>query len=108
MARYATMASRADVARRRLGRPVTLAEKVLFNHLEDPEHQPLERGRAYAEFRGARVAIQDATAQMALLQFMSAGLPAVQAPTTVHCDHLIQARDGADADLSTAEQTNRE
>ena len=102
------MASCADTARRRLGRPVTLSEKVLFNHLEDPDHQPLERGRSYAEFRVDRVAMQDATAQMALLQFMSAGLPAVQAPTTVHCDHLIQARRGADADLSAAEQANQE
>ena len=107
-ARYATMVSRADVARQRLGRPVTLAEKILFNHLEDPDHQPLERGRSYAEFRVDRVAMQDATAQMALLQFMSAGLPAVQVPTTVHCDHLIQARNGADADLTAAEQANQE
>ncbi len=102
------MASRAGTARRRLGRAVTLAEKILFNHLEEPENQALERGRSYAEFRVDRVAMQDATAQMALLQFMSAGLPAVQVPTTVHCDHLILARQGADADLSAAEVANQE
>ncbi|MGH9225923.1 MAG: aconitate hydratase [Acidimicrobiales bacterium] len=102
------MAERAGVARRRLGRPLTLAEKILFNHVGDPEGQGLERGRSYAEFRVDRVAMQDATAQMALLQFMSAGLPQVQVPTTVHCDHLIQARVGARPDLATAEQANQE
>jgi aconitate hydratase len=106
--RYATMAERAETGRRRLGRPLTLAEKILFNHLEDPEGQPLVRGRAYAEFRVDRVAMQDATAQMALLQFMSAGLPRVQVPTTVHCDHLIQAKVGARTDLAVAEEANQE
>ena len=108
LSRYATAESSVALARRRLGRPVTLAEKILFNHLADPEGQPLERGHAYAEFRVDRVAMQDATAQMALLQFMSAGLPEVQVPTTVHCDHLIQARVGAREDLAAAEEVNRE
>src|SRR5262245_52869495 len=102
------MAERSATARRRLGRPVTLAEKILFNHLDDAEGQELKRGHSYAEFRVDRVAMQDATAQMALLQFMSAGLPRVQVPSTVHCDHLIQARSGAAADLATAETTNQE
>jgi aconitate hydratase len=79
----------------------------VFDHLADRE-QPLERGRSYAEFRVDRVAMQDATAQMALLQFMSAGLPRVQVPTTVHCDHLIQARDGATVDLHAAQEANQE
>ncbi len=105
---YATLPERAASARRRLRRPVTLSEKILFNHLDDPEAQALERGRAYAAFRVDRVAMQDATAQMALLQFMTAGLPQVQVPTTVHCDHLIQARVGAAADLAAAEDVNRE
>ena len=106
--RYATMADRVGTGRRRLARPLTLSEKILFNHLEDPGGQELARGRSYAEFRVDRVAMQDATAQMALLQFMSAGLPRVQVPTTVHCDHLIQAKVGARADLAVAEDVNQE
>src|SRR4051795_5866246 len=105
---YGRLAQRSDVARRRLGRPVTLAEKILFNHLADPEGQPLERGRSYSELYPDRVAMQDATAQMALLQFMTAGLPRVAVPTTVHCDHLIQAHDGARVDLLAAVETNQE
>ena len=83
----------------RLGRPLTLAEKILVNHLDDPTSQEIERGRSYADFDPDRVAMQDATAQMALLQFMTAGLPEVAVPSTVHCDHLIQAKAGADIDL---------
>ncbi len=105
---YQRLAERVAVGHRRLGRPLTLAEKILVAHLDDPEGQELVRGRSYAEFRPDRVAMQDATAQMALLQFMTAGLAAVQVPTTVHCDHLIQAREGAAADLSAAERANRE
>src|SRR5437868_4457966 len=105
---YDRLAQRSEVARRRLGRPVTLAEKILFNHLADPEGQPLERGRSYSELYPDRVAMQDATAQMALLQFMTAGLPRVAVPTTVHCDHLIQAHDGARIDLLAAVETNEE
>jgi len=105
---YEQIADRVGVGRRRLGRALTLAEKILIAHLHDPEAQELVRGRSYAEFRPDRVAMQDATAQMALLQFMTAGLPRVQVPTTVHCDHLIQARDGAVADLAAAETTNQE
>ena len=91
----------------RLGRPLTLTEKILINHLLDPE-QELERGTSYADFHPDRVAMQDATAQMALLQFMTAGLPEVAVPSTVHCDHLIQAKVGANIDLGVAIDTNQE
>src|SRR5438067_6093203 len=105
---YGRLAQRSEVARRRLGRPITLAEKILFNHLADPEGQSLDRGRSYSELYPDRVAMQDATAQMALLQFMTAGLPQVAVPTTVHCDHLIQARVDGKTDLEVAEDVNRE
>ena len=105
---YGRLAERVAGGRARLGRPLTLAEKILFNHLADPAAQELERGRSYAEFYPDRVAMQDATAQMALLQFMTAGLDRVAVPTTVHCDHLIQAHSGAGPDLATAVDTNAE
>src|SRR3954451_10080315 len=95
-------------ARRRLGRPLTFAEKVLFAHADGRDTVGLGRTVDYADYRPDRVAMQDATAQMALLQFMTAGLPTVQVPTTVHCDHLIQARVGADTDLRTALDVNSE
>jgi aconitate hydratase len=95
-------------AKRRLGRPLTFAEKVLFAHADDPGVVGTERGDDYADYRPDRVAMQDATAQMALLQFITAGLPRVQVQTTVHCDHLIQARVGADADLRSALDVNSE
>src|SRR5439155_23335826 len=105
---YAQLPQRVDIGRRRLGRPLTLAEKILFNHLAEPEGQALDRGRSYAELFPDRVAMQDATAQMALLQFMTAGLDSVAVPTTVHCDHLIQARVDGKTDLEVAEEANRE
>ena len=105
---YATLPERAAIGRERLGRPLTLTEKVLVNHLRDPEAQELERGESYADFDPDRVAMQDATAQMALLQFMTAGLPEVAVPSTVHCDHLIQAKVGATIDLGVAIDTNQE
>jgi aconitate hydratase len=105
---YSAFAQRLPVARERLDRPLTLAEKILFSHLRDVRGQDLERGRAYGEFNPDRVAMQDATAQMALLQFMTAGLPQVAVPSTVHCDHLIQAETGAEHDLSVANESNRE
>jgi aconitate hydratase len=95
-------------ARRRLGRPLTFAEKVLFAHADDPSTVGVDRGIDYADYRPDRVAMQDATAQMALLQFTTAGLPQVQVPSTVHCDHLIQARVGADSDLASALDVNSE
>jgi aconitate hydratase len=105
---YSRLEERVGVARQRLGRGVTLAEKILFNHLADAHGQGLDRGRSYAEFYPDRVAMQDATAQMALLQFMTAGLDEVAVPSTVHCDHLIQAHDGAAVDLLAAQETNQE
>ncbi len=105
---YATLEERVSIGRRRLGRPLTLAEKILINHLRDPEGQELERGRSYADLQPDRVAMQDATAQMALLQFMTAGLPQAAVPSTVHCDHLIQARDDGKVDLLAALDNNSE
>ncbi len=105
---YERLANRSATARARLGRPLTLTEKILANHLRDPETAETERAVSYTDFDPDRVAMQDATAQMALLQFMTAGLPQVAAPTTVHCDHLIQAKVGALADLEVAVDTNAE
>ena len=105
---YATLPDRVAIGRRRLGRPLTLTEKILVNHLRDPEAQEVQRGHSYADFHPDRVAMQDATAQMALLQFMTAGLDTVAAPTTVHCDHLIQAKEGAGIDLKIALTMNDE
>ena len=105
---YRRFPERVEVARRRLGRPLTFTEKVLIGHADDPDTVGLERATDYADYRPDRVAMQDATAQMALLQFMTAGLDQVAVPTTVHCDHLIQAHTGAVADLSTALDTNSE
>ncbi len=105
---YATLPANAALGRERLGRPLTLAEKILINHLVDPQTQEMERGRSYADFNPDRVAMQDATAQMALLQFMTAGLPQTLVPSTVHCDHLILAKTGAKLDLRDANDVNRE
>lgn len=105
---YATLPANAQLGRERLGRPLTLAEKILINHLSDPANQEMERGGSYADFHPDRVAMQDATAQMALLQFMTAGLPQTAVPSTVHCDHLISAKVGANIDLGVAIDTNRE
>jgi aconitate hydratase len=105
---YATLPANVALGRERLGRPLTLAEKILINHLVDPQTQEMERGRSYADFNPDRVAMQDATAQMALLQFMTAGLPQTLVPSTVHCDHLILAKIGAKLDLRDANDVNRE
>ena len=105
---YSTLPANAALGRKRLGRPLTLAEKILINHLSDPASQEMERGRSYADFHPDRVAMQDATAQMALLQFMTAGLPTTAVPSTVHCDHLILAKVGAKLDLRDANDVNRE
>jgi aconitate hydratase len=105
---YASLPDRVAIGRRRLGRPLTLTEKILINHLDDANNQEMERGRSYADFHPDRVAMQDATAQMALLQFMTAGLPEVAVPSTVHCDHLILAKAGADIDLKFALDINSE
>jgi len=100
---YSRMVDRVDTARNIVGKPLTLAEKILYNHLwEGKTKQSFERGVDYVDFAPDRIACQDATAQMALLQFMQAGKNKVAVPTTVHCDHLIQARIGADKDLQEA------
>jgi aconitate hydratase len=105
---YGRLAERVELGRTRLGRPLTFAEKVLVNHLRDPQNQELERGRSYSDLDPDRVAMQDATAQMALLQFMTAGLPEVAVPSTVHCDHLIQAKSEGRIDLAVANDVNAE
>eukprot|EP01025_Chloroclados_australasicus_P057503 TRINITY_DN716_c0_g2_i1.p1 TRINITY_DN716_c0_g2~~TRINITY_DN716_c0_g2_i1.p1 ORF type:complete len:834 (-),score=109.77 TRINITY_DN716_c0_g2_i1:406-2808(-) len=116
--RYAKMDERLAVVRKRLNKPLTLAEKVVYGHLDDPEHQDMERGVSYLRLRPDRVAMQDATAQMAMLQFMSSGLPKALVPSTIHCDHLIEAttqpqedrkgKFGGAADLQHAIENNKE
>ena len=106
---YAQMAERVEKAREVVGKPLTLSEKILYSHLWDVEaEKAYERGADYVNFSPDRIACQDATAQMALLQFMQAGKPKVEVPTTVHCDHLIQAKQGAAKDLKRANETSNE
>lgn len=106
---YSQMADRVDRAREITGKPLTLSEKILYSHLWDgTPFKAFQRGKDYVDFAPDRIACQDATAQMALLQFMQAGKKTVAVPTTVHCDHLIQAKQGAVADLRRANQTSNE
>ncbi|SVA23205.1 uncharacterized protein METZ01_LOCUS76059, partial [marine metagenome] len=106
---YSQLTDRVDAAKKVLQRPLTAAEKVLYSHGYDPQiNEEFSRGESYVEFSPDRVAMQDATAQMALLQFMMAGKDKVAAPTTVHCDHLIQAKVNAGTDLSVAKDINGE
>src|SRR6186713_1448237 len=106
---YAAIPGRIAAARKVVNKPLTLSEKILYSHLHvDQKLENFGRGKSYVDFAPDRVAMQDATAQMALLQFMSAGRPKVAVPSTVHCDHLIQARVGAETDLAQAIDTNRE
>ena len=106
---YASYAAKVDLAKKKLGRAMTLAEKILYAHLYDENTlSAFRRGEDYVNFRPDRVAMQDATAQMALLQFMNAGKQTSAVPATVHCDHLIQACKGAKTDLPVACQTNQE
>lgn len=106
---YAQMAERIERARTIVGRPLTLSEKILYNHLWDGlPTTAYGRGKDYVDFAPDRIACQDATAQMALLQFMQAGKSKVAVPTTVHCDHLIQAKSGAVADLKSANNSSAE
>ena len=108
-AHYAGLKSKVDAAKKTLGRPMTLAEKILYAHLhEDSPLKEYKRGEDYVFFAPDRVAMQDATAQMALLQFMMAGKEKTAVPSTVHCDHLIQAKVGADKDLTVANEINSE
>ena len=106
---YALYERKIERIRTILQRPLTLAEKILYVHLYDEKNvKNYKRGEDYVNFRPDRVAMQDATAQMALLQFMNAGKDQVAVPSTVHCDHLIQAYKGAKADIATARLTNEE
>jgi aconitate hydratase len=106
---YAALPSKVEAARKMTGKPLTLTEKILYTHLAEAlPGAPFTRGNSYVDFNPDRVAMQDATAQMALLQFMQAGRPQVAVPSTVHCDHLIQAKEGAVADLATANDKNKE
>ena len=102
------MSENLSVVRSRLNRPLTFAEKILYSHLDDPHGAEIVRGKSYLKLRPDRVACQDATAQMAILQFMSANMPSVATPTTVHCDHLIEAQLGGDKDLARAQDINKE
>ncbi len=106
---YQRFPERIATAKKTLGRPLTLTEKILYSHLtEGLVSKAYERGKSYVDFNPDRVGMQDATAQMALLQFMQAGRPKVAVPSTVHCDHLIQAKVGAKEDLNTALDKNKE
>jgi len=105
---YSRMERNLEILRRRLGRPMTLTEKLLLGHLAEPEGAELKPGESYLQLRPDRVAMQDATAQMALLQFAQADIPRVAVPTTVHCDHLIRAHEGAEKDTRRALTENDE
>ncbi len=105
---YLTTRANLEIVRKRLGRPLTLAEKVLFGHLDDAKNQDLTRGKSFLLLRPDRVAMQDATAQMALLQFMLAGRDEAAVPSTVHCDHLIRAYEGMTDDMKVAMKENDE
>ncbi|MBK7446757.1 MAG: aconitate hydratase [Ignavibacteria bacterium] len=105
---YKNFKTKVDDAKKLLGRPMTYTEKVLYTHLWNKPDKPYERGTDFTDFKPDRVAMQDATAQMALLQFMSAGIPTVAVPSTVHCDHLIEAEVGAKNDLLRAYGDNKE
>ena len=108
-AHYSGLEERVNAARKVLNQPLTLSEKILYSHLAaGSATEAFTRGESYVEFNPDRVAMQDATAQMALLQFMQAGKPKVAVPSTTHCDHLIQAKTGAKADLEVAEDVNKE
>ncbi|MCA1761473.1 MAG: aconitate hydratase [Cryomorphaceae bacterium] len=106
---YEKFPTRIEAARKMLGRPLTLTEKILYAHLSEGDAtKAYKRGKSYVDFAPDRIAMQDATAQMALMQFMQAGKKTTAVPTTVHCDHLIQAKDGADKDLQNAINTSSE
>ena len=108
---YSLYPERIEAARKLVGRPLTLTEKILYTHLWEgkmQEQADFQRGVSYVDFAPDRVAMQDATAQMALLQFMQAGRPQVAVPSTVHCDHLIEAKVASTTDLQVAVDKNKE
>ena len=105
---YSAFEQKTNESKKILNRPMTYAEKILYSHLNTNPKNEIARGKDFAEFKPDRVAMQDATAQMALLQFMSAGIPKAAVPTTVHCDHLILAEKGAQNDLLYAQDLNKE
>ncbi|XP_043931648.1 aconitate hydratase, mitochondrial [Protopterus annectens] len=105
---YETLQKKINIVRTRLDRPLTLSEKIVYGHLDDPVKQEIVRGKTYLRLRPDRVAMQDATAQMAMLQFISSGLPKVAVPSTIHCDHLIEAQSGGVKDLARAIDLNQE
>lgn len=108
LANYQQLQQKLQQVKTKLARPLTLSEKILYSHLDDVKNQDIVRGESYLRLRPDRVAMQDATAQMAILQFISSGLPRVSLPSTVHCDHLIEAKVGASSDLSKAKEVNKE
>lgn len=105
---YENMEEKLEVVKKRLNRPLTMSEKIVYSHLDDPYKQEIVRGESYLRLRPDRVAMQDATAQMAMLQFISSGLPRVAVPSTIHCDHLIEAQVGGEVDLARAKELNKE
>jgi len=105
---YDKLEENVAIVRDRLQRPLTMSEKVVYGHLDNAKEQDIERGVSYLKLRPDRVAMQDATAQMAMLQFISSGLPKVAVPSTIHCDHLIEAQLGGAKDLSRAKDINKE
>ena len=105
---YSTYREKVERARKVVNRPMTYAEKILYAHLWEPATRPLKRGKEFADFGPDRVAMQDATAQMALLQFMHAGRKSTAVPATAHCDHLIVAQSGSEEDLERAIDENKE
>ena len=105
---YKRTGEKLAAVRAKLNRPLTLAEKIVYGHLDEPHTQDYTRGKSFLRLRVDRVIMQDATAQMAILQFMQAGRPQVALPSSVHCDHLIQAQNGADTDLDRAVDSNSE
>ena len=106
---YKKLVDNLQIVRKKLNKPLTLAEKVVYSHLDDPESvSTVKRGDSYLKLRPDRVAMQDATAQMAVLQFISSGLPKTQVPSSIHCDHLIRAFEGSEKDLAVANNENKE
>ena len=105
---YKTMEQNLKVVRERLRRPLTLADKILLGHLTDPQNQELRRGESYLALQPDRVVFQDVLGQTGMLQFMQTGREQVAVPTTIHCDHLIQARTAGEADLRASIAENQE